>query len=81
LIPVPGERQPTASVRLSLFPKTRRLYAYMSFKARGRNWQLYVGDATADSRPEALRRAWGLIEEKRLRHAAADRVDAASGGR
>jgi DNA mismatch endonuclease (patch repair protein) len=74
LIPIPDGRQPTASVRLRLFPKSRRLYAYMSFKTRGRNWQLYVGEATAENRAEALRRAWQLIEDKQLRTAAADRV-------
>lgn len=67
LIPFPVGRPPTASVRLSLFPKSRRLYAYMSFKTRGRNWQLYVGEATVENRAETLRRAWQLIEDKRLR--------------
>jgi DNA mismatch endonuclease (patch repair protein) len=55
-----------ASLYLKALPRNRRLYAYLRFRHRGRNEDVYVGDATADTRREALRLGWQLAFAKRL---------------
>lgn len=55
----------TASILLHR-PQGRRIYAYLRYKHGGRNYRFYVGEATAPSRPEALRRAWRLVRERGL---------------
>ncbi len=59
-----GGGEALASIRLLLFTKGRRVYAYLHYKARGRNVSRYIGDATADDRREALRLAWDQAREK-----------------
>jgi hypothetical protein len=63
-------------MRISLFSKSRRLYAYMCFKAYGRNRRFYVGDVTAETRDEALAKAWTIVQVKGLRKKAATDVQA-----
>lgn len=55
----------TASILLHR-PQGRRTYAYLRYKRGGRNHRYYVGEATAATRPEALRRAWKLAQDKGL---------------
>ena len=57
---------PRASVRLVLPPRSRRIYAYLVFKHGGRNVTRYVGDASADTRKDALAKAWATIRAKGL---------------
>ncbi len=64
LVHLPDGSTATASVRLILFKKARRLYAYLHYKAGGRNVTRYIGQATADDRAEALRIAWELAHER-----------------
>jgi hypothetical protein len=56
----------TASISLERFPRARRLYAYLRYKHEGHNYRRYVGDASAQTREEALRIAWRLVREKGL---------------
>lgn len=56
----------TASVVLMSFRNGRRVYAYLRFKYRQKNRRLYVGEASALTRRDALHRAWCLVEEKEL---------------
>jgi DNA mismatch endonuclease (patch repair protein) len=56
----------TASVVLERFKRTRRVYAYLRFKYRSKNHRIYVGEASAMTRKEALDRAWRLVSEKGL---------------
>lgn len=51
-----------ASVELKRLPKGRRVYAYLRWADSGRTVNHYIGDVTATSRQEALRRAWSLVE-------------------
>jgi DNA mismatch endonuclease (patch repair protein) len=59
-------RRATASIHLEAIKRSRRVYAYLRYKAGGRNYRIYVGDASAETRAEALRRAWGLVQEQGL---------------
>jgi hypothetical protein len=47
-------------------PKGRRVYAYLRYSVGGKTITKYVGDATADSRPAALRKAWRQARDKGL---------------
>jgi hypothetical protein len=44
--------------------KSRRLYGYLHFRYQGQNVSKYIGEATADSREEALRLAWNAARKK-----------------
>jgi hypothetical protein len=46
--------------------KSRRIYGYLHFRYEGRNVSKYIGDATADSRGDALRLAWSAARKKGL---------------
>jgi DNA mismatch endonuclease (patch repair protein) len=56
----------TASVRLLLFDKARRIYAYLHFSHEGHKISKYIGEATADSRGDALRIGWQTARRKGL---------------
>ena len=71
-------RTATASIQLALFPKSRRLYAYLTFKTSGRNVSVYVGNATAPTRKQALRAAWRKVAERGMLSRAADKAAQAS---
>lgn len=55
-----------ASIRLKCLPNSRRVYAYLRYSLAGKTITKYVGDATAPTRPEALRKAWKLARERSL---------------
>lgn len=63
---LPGGGAATASVRLKCLPNSRRVYAYLRYSMSGRTVTKYVGDATAPTRPDALRKAWKLVHQKGL---------------
>jgi DNA mismatch endonuclease (patch repair protein) len=54
----------TASVGLRRMTVQRRAYAYLRFRYQGRNYGLYIGDASAPTREEALRNAWQQARKK-----------------
>ena len=56
----------TASIALHMPAGNRRIWAYLRYKSGGRTHRVYVGEATADTRDEALRRAWRLAHERKL---------------
>lgn len=56
----------TASIALKHFAKTRRVYAYLRYSVAGKTITLYIGDATADCRKDALRIAWRIVHERKL---------------
>jgi hypothetical protein len=56
----------TATASILLIPKKRRIYATLRCKHGGRNHRRYVGDATADTRNEALRIAWQKVHKGQL---------------
>jgi len=65
-IQLPGGSSATASIRLKSLPKSRRVYAYLRYSSAGKTITTYVGDATASTRLEALRKAWRLARQKDL---------------
>lgn len=80
----PDGRAFTASIELQKFRGSRRVYAYLRFKAGGRTLKLYAGEVPSKSRDESLRAAWKLVRSKGLmgaarERAAAQRVPASSG--
>jgi hypothetical protein len=56
----------TASIALHMPAGSRRVWAYLRYKSGGRTYRTYVGEATADTREEALRHAWRLVRERNL---------------
>jgi hypothetical protein len=65
-VTLPDGQTATASIRLLLFEKARRIYAYLHFRTEGRNVTRYIGEATADDRAEALRIAWNKAHRRGL---------------
>lgn len=61
---LPGGGLATGSIRLKHLPKSRRVYAYLRYSSDGKTITQYVGDATAPTRPEALRKAWRLARQR-----------------
>ncbi len=66
MVRLPGGQTRTASVRLLYPKKARQLYAYLHYSAENKNVTRYIGEATADTREEALRIAWRLAHKKGL---------------
>lgn len=66
LVALSNGRTATASVSLQHFKKSRRVYAYVRYKSDRKTINLYVGDATAPTRKQALAIAWALVLSKRL---------------
>jgi DNA mismatch endonuclease, patch repair protein len=66
LVRLADGRSATASVALKQYAKTRRIYAYLRYSDHGKTITIYIGDATAHSREEALRIAWQLAKQKGL---------------
>jgi hypothetical protein len=68
LINLPGGGSAMASIRLKCLPNSRRVYAYLRYSLAGKTVTKYVGDATAPTRHEALRKGMdtGPQEEPHL---------------
>jgi hypothetical protein len=65
LIRLPTGGAATASILLHR-PQGRRIYGYLRYKHAGRNHRFYVGEVTAPTRAEALRRGWKPARENGL---------------
>lgn len=59
-------RTATASISLKHMPGSRRVYGYLRYSVGGKTITKYVGDATASTREQALRRAWREAHRKGL---------------
>jgi DNA mismatch endonuclease (patch repair protein) len=66
LIPLADGRVAIGSIALRLYPKTRRVYAYLRWSDRGQTRERYIGEVKADSRAKNLAEAWRLVAERRL---------------
>lgn len=66
LVSLPGGGSAMASIRLKCLPHSRRVYAYLRYSLAGKTVTKYVGDATAPTRFEALRKAWKLARKRSL---------------
>jgi len=60
------ERPATASIALRVYPKGRRVYAYLRWSDHGRTRERYIGEVTAHNRAENLTQAWRLVAERGL---------------
>lgn len=65
-VSLPGGGSAMASIRLKCLPNSRRVYAYLRYSLAGKTVTKYVGDATAPTRLEALRKAWKLARKRNL---------------
>jgi len=61
-----GGRQARASVVLKLFPRTRRIRAYLRWSDRGRSPAKYLGEVGYDTRALNLAQGWRIANEKGL---------------
>ena len=66
LITLADGRSAIGSVALRLYPKSRRVRAYLRWSDRGQTRERYVGEVTADSRADNLAQAWRLVAERGL---------------
>lgn len=61
-----GKGTALASVELKLMSDSRRVYAYLRWHEEGATQARYLGEATADSRADALAKAWREARERGL---------------
>lgn len=54
------------SIALRLYAKSRRVRAYLRWSDHGKTHEQYVGEVTADNRPDNLAQAWRMVTELRL---------------
>lgn len=65
-IELPDGRTVSASIELKVFPKSRRVYAYLRFSVDGKTHNRYVGEVDEPTREANLTRAWCLAHERGL---------------
>lgn len=66
LVTLAGGDCAIGSIALRLYPKSRRVRAYLRWSDHGRTRERYVGEVTADKRRDNLAQAWRLVEERGL---------------
>lgn len=64
VVPLDDGRIALGSVALRVFPRSRRIRAYLRWSDRRRTREKYLGEVDADNRLENLQRAWTLAREK-----------------
>ena len=64
VIPLHGLRVALGSVALRVFPKSRRIRAYLRWSDRGHTREKYLGEVDGENRPDNLQRAWALAREQ-----------------
>ena len=64
VIPLDGLRVALGSVALRVFPKSRRIRAYLRWSDRGHTRERYLGEVDGENRPDNLQRAWALAREQ-----------------
>ena len=64
VVPLDGSRIALGSVALRVFPKSRRIRAYLRWSDRGRTRERYLGEVDEEDRLDNLRRAWQLAREQ-----------------
>lgn len=72
LVDLGANRVATGSVELKLYPKTRRIRAYLRWHHDGATHASYLGEVDADTRAENLALAWKVARSKGLLHDATD---------
>lgn len=66
LVKRPDGRSGTASVQLFRTQGSRRIYATIRYKVQSRTVSRYLGEVSAPTRADALKKAWQLARKKRL---------------
>jgi DNA mismatch endonuclease, patch repair protein len=66
VVALPGRRSAVGSIALRLYPKSRRVRAYLRWSDQGDTRERYVGEVTANYRTENLAQAWQLVAERGL---------------
>jgi DNA mismatch endonuclease, patch repair protein len=66
VVPLDDGRIALGSVALRVFPRSRRIRAYLRWSDRGRTREKYLGEVSADTRLENLHRAWVLARKRGL---------------
>ncbi|HKI18195.1 MAG TPA: very short patch repair endonuclease [Isosphaeraceae bacterium] len=64
VVPLDGGRIALGSVALRVFPKSRRIRAYLRWSDRGRTRERYLGEVDGENRPDNLQHAWVLAREQ-----------------
>jgi DNA mismatch endonuclease, patch repair protein len=66
LVILSGGRSAIGSIALRLYPKSRRVRAYLRWSDSGQTRERYVGEVTADNRAENLAQAWRFVADRGL---------------
>lgn len=61
---LPDGRWATASVALRQQSRSRKAWAYLRYYSNGKTTERYIGEASAMTRAENLRRAWWDAQDK-----------------
>ena len=64
VVPLEDGRIALGSVALRVFPRSRRIRAYLRWSDKGQTREAYLGEVDADTRLANLQRAWALAREK-----------------
>jgi len=64
VVPLNDGRIALGSVALRVFPRSRRIRAYLRWSDQGRTRERYLGEVDADTRLENLQLAWALAREQ-----------------
>jgi DNA mismatch endonuclease, patch repair protein len=71
-IAITGGGSAVGSIALRLYPKSRRVRAYLRWSERGKTRERYIGEVTADDRAGNLARAWRMVAERGMTNQAGE---------
>jgi DNA mismatch endonuclease (patch repair protein) len=77
VVPLDEGRIALGSVALRVFPKSRRIRAYLRWSDRGRTRERYLGEVDGENRLDNLQRAWALARQQGVALPEAEPVDPA----
>lgn len=66
MVALPDADRAVGSIALRLYPKSRRVRAYLRWSSGGKTRERYVGEVTADSRMDNLILAWRIVTDRKL---------------
>jgi DNA mismatch endonuclease (patch repair protein) len=67
VLTLPDGDSAIGSIALRVYPKSRRVRAYLRWSSHGKTRERYVGEVTADNRIDNLALAWRIVTERGLR--------------
>lgn len=66
MVTLPDGDRAIGSIALRVYPKSRRVRAYLRWSSHGKTRERYVGEVTADNRTDNLTLAWRIVADRGL---------------